>query len=81
MSTALKAGFAIHHLLGTICVPLPGQMIDRLVGRAAIGMDCGVPRNGEALEESALLLTITWPEGRIRDLMRPVPSARPIRFS
>ena len=52
---------SIHHLLGKICIHLPDQKVNLAVGQLLV-LDCGMVHNVEALEESAFLLTISWPK-------------------
>ena len=52
---------SIHALLGRICVHLPDKKVNLAVGQLLV-LDCGMVHNVEALEESAFLLTIAWPE-------------------
>jgi len=53
---------SIHHLLGKICIHLPDQKVNLTVGQLLV-LDCGMVHNVEALEESAFLLTVSWPKG------------------
>jgi quercetin dioxygenase-like cupin family protein len=53
---------SIHHLLGKICVHLPDQKVSLTVGQLLV-LDCGMVHDVEALEESAFLLTVSWPKG------------------
>lgn len=52
---------SIHHLLGRICIHLPDQKVNLEVGQLLV-LDCGMVHNVEALEESAFLLTVSWPK-------------------
>jgi quercetin dioxygenase-like cupin family protein len=52
---------SIHHLLGRICIHLPDQKVTLGVGQLMV-LDCGMVHNVEALEESAFLLTVSWPK-------------------
>ena len=54
---------SIHVLLGRICIHLPDQKVNLAVGQLLV-LDCGMVHNVEALEESAFLLTISWPKGQ-----------------
>jgi quercetin dioxygenase-like cupin family protein len=56
---------SIHHLLGKICIHLPDQKVNLEVGQLLV-LDCGMVHNVEALEESAFLLTVSWPKGLSR---------------
>jgi len=51
---------SIHHLLGKILIHLPDQKVGLAAGQLLV-MDCGVVHDVEAVEESAFLLTIAWP--------------------
>ena len=53
---------SIHHLLGKICVHLPDQKVSLTPGQLLV-LDCGMVHDVEALEESAFLLTVSWPNG------------------
>ena len=52
---------SIHHLLGKICVHLPDQKVNLSAGQLLV-LDCGMVHDVEALEESAFLLTVSWPK-------------------
>ena len=52
---------SIHALLGKICIHLPDQKVNLEVGQLLV-LDCGMVHNVEALEESAFLLTVSWPK-------------------
>ncbi len=52
---------SIHQLLGRIRIHLPDQKVDLAVGQLLV-LDCGMVHNVEALEESAFLLTVSWPK-------------------
>jgi quercetin dioxygenase-like cupin family protein len=52
---------SIHALLGRICVHLPDKKVNLAVGQLLV-LDCGMVHDVEAVEESAFLLTIAWPE-------------------
>ena len=52
---------SIHALLGSICIHLPDKKVNLAVGQLLV-LDCGMVHNVEALEESAFLLSIAWPE-------------------
>lgn len=51
---------SIHHLLGKICIHLPDQKVNLSAGQLLV-LDCGMVHDVEALEESAFLLTVSWP--------------------
>jgi quercetin dioxygenase-like cupin family protein len=50
---------SIQQLRGQVCVGLPDRKISVSAGQLLV-LDCGVLHDVEALEESALLLTISW---------------------
>ena len=52
---------SIHTLQGRICVHLQDQKLEMPAGRL-LALDCGLHHHVEALEESAFLLTISWPK-------------------
>lgn len=52
---------SIHTLQGHIRVHLGDQKLELPTGRL-LALDCGLPHDVEALEESAFLLTIAWPK-------------------
>jgi quercetin dioxygenase-like cupin family protein len=52
---------SIHALQGRICIHLKDQKIELGAGRL-LALDCGLPHDVESLEESAFLLTISWPK-------------------
>lgn len=52
---------SIHTLQGRICVHLRDQKIELPAGRL-LALDCGLHHDVESLEESAFLLTISWPK-------------------
>ena len=54
---------AVHVLSGHIQVRASGRTFNLRAG-GLLAIDHGVPHNVEALEESALLLTIAWPGER-----------------
>lgn len=54
--------FSIHALKGKLRVRLPEELIEAPAG-ALIALDYGISHEIEALEESALLITISWPGG------------------
>jgi quercetin dioxygenase-like cupin family protein len=51
---------SIQTIAGRICVHLQGRQIDLSAGRL-LALQCGQHHDVESLEESAFLLTITWP--------------------
>jgi quercetin dioxygenase-like cupin family protein len=56
------ARISIHSLQGRIRVHLPDQKVELPAGEL-IALDYGIPHDVEAVEESAFLITISWPEG------------------
>jgi quercetin dioxygenase-like cupin family protein len=50
---------SIQQLKGQVCIHLDHRKVDMPAGRLLV-LDCGVLHDVEALEESALLLTISW---------------------
>jgi quercetin dioxygenase-like cupin family protein len=52
---------SIHALLGKICIHLLDQKVNLEIGQL-LALDCGMVHNIEALEESAFLLTVSWPK-------------------
>ena len=52
---------AIHTLQGQIRVHLRDQKLELPAGHL-LALDCGIPHDVEALDESAFLLTIAWPK-------------------
>jgi hypothetical protein len=53
---------SIHALEGKIRIRLPEEHIEVSAGEL-MALDYGIPHEIEALEESAFLLTISWPGG------------------
>jgi quercetin dioxygenase-like cupin family protein len=54
--------FSIHVLEGKIRLRLPDEVVDASRGQL-IALDYAIPHQVEALEESAFVLTISWPGG------------------
>jgi quercetin dioxygenase-like cupin family protein len=52
---------SIHQLMGKICIHLPHQRVNLAVGQLLV-LDCGMVHDVAALEESAFLLTVSWPK-------------------
>jgi quercetin dioxygenase-like cupin family protein len=52
---------SIHTLQGRICVHVQDQKLELSAGRL-LALDCGLHHDVEALDESAFLLTISWPK-------------------
>jgi quercetin dioxygenase-like cupin family protein len=55
---------SIHALLGKICIHLPDQKLNLTVGQLLV-LHCGMVHKAEALEESAFLLTVSWPKTQL----------------
>ena len=67
---------SIHTLQGRICVHLRDQKLELPAGRL-LALDCGLHHDVEALEESAFLLTISWPKDYATGMVfRPRPQLR-----
>lgn len=56
------ARLSIHALQGKIRIHLPDQRVDLAAGEL-VALDYAIPHDVEALEESAFLITISWPGG------------------
>ena len=56
-----EARTSIHTLQGRIYVHLRDQTLELAAGEL-LALDCGLHHDVEALEESAFLLTISWPK-------------------
>jgi quercetin dioxygenase-like cupin family protein len=56
-----ESRISIHTLQGRICVHLRDQKIELPAG-GLLALDCGLHHDVEAIEESAFLLTISWPK-------------------
>ncbi len=56
------ARISIHSLQGKIRIHLPGQEVELPAGEL-MALDHGIPHDVEAVEESAFLITISWPGG------------------
>jgi quercetin dioxygenase-like cupin family protein len=56
------ARISIHSLQGKIRIHLPDQKVDLAAGEL-MALDHGIRHDVEALEESAFLITISWPGG------------------
>jgi len=54
---------SIQQLKGQVCIHLAHRKVNASTGHLLV-MDCGVLHDIEALEESALLLTISWQRGK-----------------
>jgi quercetin dioxygenase-like cupin family protein len=57
------ARISIQALVGRIRLHLPEQEPLELSEGQLLALDCGMPHDVEALEESAFLLTVSWPNG------------------
>ncbi|MBZ5722771.1 MAG: cupin domain-containing protein [Acidobacteriia bacterium] len=53
---------SIHSIEGKLRVHLPDQQVELPAGELLV-IDCGIKHDVEALEESAFLLTVSWPGG------------------
>ena len=53
---------SIHSIEGKLRVHLPDQQVELPAGELVV-IDCGIKHDVEALEESAFLLTVSWPGG------------------
>jgi quercetin dioxygenase-like cupin family protein len=60
------ARISIHTLSGHVRLQLPGQAVDLPAGHL-LALDRGIRHDVEAVEESALLLTISWPKSEEND--------------
>jgi quercetin dioxygenase-like cupin family protein len=58
----VDARISIHALEGRLRVRLPDQMMELPAGEL-IALDYAIPHGVEALEESAFLITVSWPGG------------------
>lgn len=58
----VDARISIHALEGRIRVRISGEVVDVSAGEL-VALDYAIPHDVEALEESAFLLTISWPGG------------------
>ena len=58
----VDARISIHALEGKIRLHLPDQKVE-LAASELMTLEYGIPHNVEALEESAFLITISWPGG------------------
>ena len=57
------ARISIHSLQGKIRIHLPGQEVELPAGEL-MALDHTIPHDVEAVEESAFLITISWPGGK-----------------
>ncbi len=60
------ARISIHSLQGKIRIHLPDQKVDLPAGEL-MALDHGIPHDIEAVEESAFLITISWPAGTTKE--------------
>ena len=58
----VDARISIHALEGRLRVRLPDQVVEIAAGEL-IALDYAIPHSVKALEESAFLITISWPGG------------------
>ncbi len=74
-------GISVHTLSGHIRLHLPERVVDLPAGRL-LALDQCVPHDVEASEDSAFLLTLSWPpetkivEAKTRQKTRCLPSMR-----
>ena len=61
-----NARISIHTLNGHVTLQLAGQIVDLPAGHL-LALDRGIRHDVEAVEESALLLTISWPKSVGKD--------------
>jgi quercetin dioxygenase-like cupin family protein len=54
------ARISVHSVYGHIRLHLPGRVVDLPAGRL-LALDQSVPHDVEAVEDSAFLLTLSWP--------------------
>ena len=59
-----EARISIQVFVGKIRLHLPNQEPLELSAGELLALDCGMPHDVEAVEESAFLLTISWPKGK-----------------
>ena len=60
------ARISIHSLQGKIRIHLPDKKVDLCAGEL-MALDRAIPHDVEALEESAFLITISWPGGTVEE--------------
>ena len=58
-----EARISIQALVGRIRLHLPERQPLELSAGQLLALDCGMPHDVEALEESAFLVTVSWPKG------------------
>jgi quercetin dioxygenase-like cupin family protein len=58
----VDARISVHALEGRIRVQTPDEAVEVLAGELVV-LDYAIPHDVEAIEESAFLLTISWPGG------------------
>lgn len=58
----VDAHISIHLLQGRLCIQLPDQRVELTAGEL-LALDYGIPHEVVAMEESAFLITISWPGG------------------
>jgi quercetin dioxygenase-like cupin family protein len=58
-----EARISIQALVGKIRLHFPKHEPLELSAGQLLALDCGMPHDVEALEESAFLLTVCWPRG------------------
>jgi quercetin dioxygenase-like cupin family protein len=52
---------SIQCLRGKLCIHLPSQAKAEMMAGGLLVLDCGIPHDVDAIEESAFLVTISWP--------------------
>ena len=58
----VDARISVHALEGRIRIQMPDEFVEVSAGEL-VALDYAIPHDVEALEESAFLLTISWPGG------------------
>jgi quercetin dioxygenase-like cupin family protein len=61
-----EARISIQALAGKLRLHLPKQEPLELSAGQLLALECGMTHDVEALEESAFLLTVSWPKGRAK---------------
>ena len=52
---------SIQCLRGKLCIHLPSQAKAEMTAGQLLVLDCGIPHDVDAIDESAFLVTISWP--------------------
>jgi quercetin dioxygenase-like cupin family protein len=58
---------SIQCLKGSLRIHLPNQQSAEMEGGDLLVLDCGIPHDVEAVEQSAFLLTICWPKSHVAE--------------